>query len=49
LVYASTYEVRALYGVESIPMNFLIDKDGKIIAKALLGDELMKKLNELFK
>jgi peroxiredoxin len=42
-------EVRALYGVESIPMNFLIDKDGKIIAKALLGDELMKKLNELFK
>jgi peroxiredoxin len=41
--------VRALYGVEYIPMNFLIDKDGKIIARALLGDDLMKKLNELFK
>ena len=41
--------VRALYGVEYIPMNFLIDKDGKIIARALTGDDLTKKLDELFK
>ena len=42
-------KARTLYGVEYIPMNFLIDKEGKIIARALLGDDLMKKLNELFK
>lgn len=41
--------VRALYGVEDIPMNFLIDTDGKIIGRALFGDDLMKKLDELFK
>jgi peroxiredoxin len=41
--------VRVLYGVEDIPTNFLVDKDGKIIARALRGDDLMKKLHELFK
>lgn len=36
-----------LYGVQSIPMNFLLDKQGKIIAKGLRGEELTAKLKEL--
>lgn len=39
--------VAELYGVAGIPMNFLIDKNGKIIAKGLRGDDLEKKLAEL--
>lgn len=39
--------VATLYGVQGIPMNFLLDKDGKIIAKGLRGDDLEKKLTEL--
>ena len=39
----------ALYGVSIIPTNFLIDKDGRIVAKDLRGEELEKKLEELFK
>ena len=35
-----------LYGVEGIPMNFLLDKNGVIIAKGLRGDDLEKKLAE---
>lgn len=38
----------ALYGVQSIPSNFLLDKDGKIIAKDLRGDALEAKLKTLF-
>lgn len=38
----------ALYGVRSIPTTFLIDKDGKIIAKNLRGAELTAKLQEIF-
>lgn len=38
-----------LYGVQSIPTNFLLDKDGKIIAKDLRGEMLEQKLNEIFK
>ena len=41
--------VAVLYGVQAIPMNFLIDKDGKIIAKGLRGDDLEKKLDEVLK
>jgi peroxiredoxin len=37
-----------MYGVRAIPMNFLIDPDGKIIAKSLHGDDLEDKLAELF-
>lgn len=37
-----------LYGVNSIPMNFLLDKDGKIIAKSLRGVDLEAKLKEIF-
>ncbi|OOQ60727.1 TlpA disulfide reductase family protein [Mucilaginibacter pedocola] len=37
----------ALYGVQSIPQNFLIDPQGKIIAKGLRGDDLDAKLEQL--
>ncbi|MBS1543889.1 MAG: TlpA family protein disulfide reductase [Bacteroidetes bacterium] len=40
-------EVALLYGVKTIPQNFLIGPDGKIIAKNLHRDELEKKLKEL--
>jgi peroxiredoxin len=36
-----------LYGVHSIPQNFLIDPQGKIVAKNLRGDALDDKLQEL--
>jgi peroxiredoxin len=37
-----------LYGVRGIPQNFLLDPDGKIIAKNLRGNDLEDKLKELF-
>ncbi|MEA3316661.1 MAG: TlpA disulfide reductase family protein [Bacteroidota bacterium] len=37
-----------LYGIRSIPSNVLIGKDGKIIAKNVRGEELGKKLAEIF-
>ncbi|MBS1565966.1 MAG: TlpA family protein disulfide reductase, partial [Bacteroidetes bacterium] len=40
-------EVAQLYGVLSIPQNFLIDPTGKIIGKNLRGEELEKTLKEL--
>lgn len=40
-------EVAAQYGIKFIPMNFLLDKEGKIIAKSLRGEELIRKLGEL--
>ncbi|MCK9304253.1 MAG: TlpA disulfide reductase family protein [Bacteroidales bacterium] len=42
-------EAAAMYSVKAIPMNFLIDPDGVIIAKYLRGAELTKKLEEIFK
>ena len=36
-----------LYGVTSIPRTFLIDKEGKIIAKNLRGEQLTNKLKEI--
>jgi thiol-disulfide isomerase/thioredoxin len=36
-----------LYGVRSIPTNYLIDKNGNIVAKNLRGEALSKKLTEL--
>jgi peroxiredoxin len=38
-----------LYGIMSIPANVLLDKDGKIIAKNLRGNDLEAKLAELLK
>lgn len=40
-------EVAALYGIKAIPQNFLIDPNGKIIAKNLHGDALSKFLVQL--
>jgi len=37
-----------LYNVSQIPYNFLLDPEGKIIAKNLRGAELDKKLEEVF-
>jgi len=36
-----------LYGVESIPANYLLNKDGKVIAKNMRGEELISALQEL--
>jgi len=41
-------DVAKLYGIKSIPQNYLIDPNGKIIAKNLRGDDLNKKLAALF-
>lgn len=35
------------YGIESVPANFLIDKEGRIIARDLYGEALYEKLSEL--
>jgi peroxiredoxin len=40
-------ETSDLYGIKAIPSNLLLDKNGKIIAKDIFGDKLMKKLSEL--
>lgn len=38
-------QVAALYGVQSIPANFLVDPNGKIIARDLRGDVLERTLS----
>jgi peroxiredoxin len=40
-------KMRKLYGIQSIPMNFLIDPQGKIVATYLRGEELIKKLEDI--
>ena len=40
-------QVAAQYGIKGIPMNFLLDRKGTIIAKGLSGEALEKKLAEL--
>jgi len=40
--------VSKLYGIEGIPANFLIDPDGKIIARNLRGDQLQAELKRIF-
>jgi peroxiredoxin len=40
--------VSKMYGIQSIPQNFLIDPNGKIIGKNLRGEELEKKLATIF-
>ena len=40
-------EAGKLYGINSIPANVLLDRDKKIIASNLRGEELFKKLEEL--
>jgi peroxiredoxin len=41
-------EVGRLYGIRAVPANFLLDADRKIIAMNLRGEELNKKLAEVF-
>ncbi|MBX3241338.1 MAG: AhpC/TSA family protein [Chitinophagaceae bacterium] len=40
-------DVAIEYGIKGIPMNFLLDREGKIIAKNLRGAELIQKLQEV--
>ena len=40
--------VVTLYKIESIPYNYLLDKEGRIIASNLRGEALQRKLAELF-
>ncbi len=41
-------EAAKLYGVNSIPSTFLLDKEGKIIARNLRGPALEQKLKQIF-
>ena len=41
-------EAAKLYGVSSIPQTFLLNKEGRIIAKGLRGPALEQKLKEIF-
>jgi peroxiredoxin len=36
------------YGIRSIPFNLLLDKEGKIIARNVTGEDLQTKLSEIF-
>lgn len=40
--------VAKAYGIQAIPQNLLLDPQGKIIGKNLRGEELQKKLAEIF-
>lgn len=40
-------DVVPLYKIESIPTNYLLDKNGRIIASNLRGEQLEKKLSEI--
>ncbi|GAA0540968.1 TlpA disulfide reductase family protein [Chitinophaga japonensis] len=42
-------EVAVQYGIRSIPANFLIDPQGRIIARNLRGEDLEAKLEEILK
>ncbi|HVI47568.1 MAG TPA: TlpA disulfide reductase family protein [Chitinophaga sp.] len=42
-------EVAQQYGVQSIPTNFLVDPDGRIIARNLRGEQLEAKLEQVLK
>jgi peroxiredoxin len=44
-----TSPIVKLYDVQEIPCTFLLDKDGKIVAKKLRGDSLAAKVAELVK
>lgn len=36
------------FGITGVPTSFIVDKDGKVIAKDLRGEDLEKKLEEVF-
>lgn len=41
-------KVVSLYGIKRVPANFLLDRNGEIIASDLRGSELNRKLEEIF-
>lgn len=41
-------EVAKAYGIQAIPQNYLLDREGKIIGKNLRGENLQTTLNALF-
>ncbi len=43
------YKDIASLGVETIPQNYLLDGEGRIIAINIYGEDLIKKLEELTK
>jgi len=45
----SNNKAAELYGVNAIPTNYLIDPDGKIVAKNLRGEALLQKLASILK
>jgi len=45
----SKSEVKETYGIKSIPMNYLLDREGRIIAKNLRGNQVQKKLRAVIK
>lgn len=45
----SDSEIKKTYNIETIPTNFLLDTEGKIIGKNLLGKDLHDKLEKLLK
>ncbi|ADY54090.1 alkyl hydroperoxide reductase/ Thiol specific antioxidant/ Mal allergen [Pseudopedobacter saltans DSM 12145] len=45
----TTQKIAMEYGIDAIPKNYLLDKDGKIIAKNLRGLALEEKLKEVLK
>jgi peroxiredoxin len=42
-------DIEKEFGIKVVPTNFLLDKEGKVIAKNLREEALQKKLEELFK
>ncbi|WP_165806592.1 redoxin domain-containing protein [Chitinophaga parva] len=42
-------EVAVKYGIHAIPRNFLVGPDGRIVAMDLRGDDLDKRLGEIFR
>ncbi|MEO6684076.1 MAG: TlpA disulfide reductase family protein [Ginsengibacter sp.] len=42
-------EVAKLYGISSIPQNLLLDPEGRIVAKNIRGEGLIKTLEEIIK
>lgn len=42
-------EVAVLYGIKSVPQNFLINREGKIIAENLRGEEVTAQLEKAIK
>jgi len=46
---STTGKAADTYGVKSLSANFLVDPEGKIVAKNLRGDALEKKLKELIR